>query len=196
MRVSEPDAPATNDTEQPYLLRPRQLAAALMLGALSAAGGLSLGPNPATAQASRPADAERVIGGMFDASDPEALVRLMSRLGYVAELAADEDGAPIIKGRLSRTDYFIQFYECEGGAFCNSVQFFAAGPRSAASTLETVNTFNTTWRYVRATLAADQVHLRFDVNLDAGVTGDNFEDTLDIWRRLIETFERDLLAAK
>ena len=32
-----------------------------------------------------------------------------------------------------------------------------------------------------------------DVNLDAGVTAGNFEDTLDIWRQLLEMFERDTL---
>jgi hypothetical protein len=35
--------------------------------------------------------------------------------------------------------------------------------------------------------------MQMDVNLDAGVTGDNFVDTLDIWRQLLETFERDVL---
>jgi hypothetical protein len=40
------------------------------------------------------------------------------------------------------------------------------------------------------------VKLVMDVNLDAGVTGDNLEDTLDIWRQLVEIYEREILNRK
>ena len=146
---------------------------------------------PAAAQA--PPSAERVRGGMFDASDPGGIVRFMEKTGYRVSLAADTKGDPVITGRISRTDYVIQFYECENGSFCNSVQFLAQVPRPAAVTTETANTFNGRWRYVRLTLDNDQMKLQMDVNLDAGVTADNFEDTLDIWRQLLEIFERDIL---
>jgi hypothetical protein len=146
---------------------------------------------PASAQA--PPSAERVRGGMFDASDPAGIVRFMEKTGYRVSLAADTRGDPVITGRISRTDYVIQFYECEGGAFCNSVQFLASTPRPATVTVETANTFNARWRYVRLTVDQTQLKLQMDVNLDAGVTADNFEDTLDIWRQLLEVFERDIL---
>lgn len=137
--------------------------------------------------------ADRVRSGMYDASDPPALLRLMQKIGYHVDLSVDAQGDPLIKGRLSRSDYAIQFYECEHGAFCNSVQFVAQAKKPAGLALEQVNAFNARWRYVRLTLAGDQVRMQMDVNLDAGVTGDNFEDTLDIWRQLLETFERDVL---
>jgi hypothetical protein len=130
---------------------------------------------------------------MYDASDPPALLRFMEKTGYHVELGIDAQGDPLIKGRISRSDYVIQFYECEQGAFCNSVQFLVQAPKPAALTLDEVNAFNARWRYVRLTLAGGQVRMQMDVNLDAGVTGDNFVDTLDIWRQLLETFERDVL---
>ena len=49
---------------------------------------------------------------------------------------------------------------------------------------------------MRITFDATQVKLQMDVNLDAGVTSDNFEDTLDIWRQLLEIYERDILGLK
>jgi hypothetical protein len=150
----------------------------------------------AGAAAQTPPSAERVRGGMFDASDPPGIVRFMEKTGYRVALAADTKGDPVITGRISRTDYVIQFYECESGAFCNSVQFLAQAPRPAAITTETANTFNARWRYVRLTLDQTQLKLQMDVNLDAGVTADNFEDTLDIWRQLVEIFERDILGLK
>ena len=150
----------------------------------------------AAASAQNPPSAERVRGGMFDASDPAGIVRFMEKTGYRVTLATDTKGDPVITGRISRTDYLIQFYECENGAFCNSVQFLAQASRPAAVTTETANTFNARWRYVRLTLDQAQMKLQMDVNLDAGVTADNLEDTLDIWRQLVEIFERDILGLK
>jgi hypothetical protein len=171
--------------------------AALFAGAAFAQAAPQTGtPQTGTLQtgaSATPPSADRVRSGMYDASDPSALLRFMEKTGYRVELAADAQGDPLIKGRISRSDYIIQFYECEHGAFCNSVQFLAQGPKPAGLTLDQVNAFNSRWRYVRLTLADNQVRMQMDVNLDAGVTGDNFEDTLDIWRQLLETFERDIL---
>ena len=161
-------------------------ALALATAACALAGG---------AAAQTPPSADRVRGGMFDASDPSGIVRFMEKTGYRVELAADTRGDPAISGRISRTDYLIQFYECEGGQFCNSVQFVASSPKPAAFTPETANTFNARWRYVRVTWDAAQIKLQMDVNLDAGVTADNLEDTLDIWKQMVEIYERDILGA-
>jgi len=157
------------------------LAAAALAALLSAASAQTL------------PSADRVRGGMFDASDPAGVARFMEKTGYRVELAIDTRGDPLISGRISRTDYAIQFYECENGAFCNSVQFVAQAAKPAALTLEQLNAFNARWRYARLTLADSQVRIQMDVNLDAGVTADNLEDTLDIWRQLLEIFERDVL---
>ena len=69
----------------------------------------------------------------------------------------------------------------------------ASARRPPSLALEEVNAFNARWRYVRLSIADGQARLQMDVNLDAGVTADNFEDTLDIWRQLLEMFERDIL---
>ncbi|HEY7797521.1 MAG TPA: YbjN domain-containing protein [Hyphomonadaceae bacterium] len=170
--------------------RPNGFRSALALAAVACAliSGASAQTPP-----SAPPSADRVRGGMFDASDPAGIVRFMEKTGYRVELATDTRGDPVISGRISRTDYLIQFYECEGGQFCNSVQFIAQSPRPAAFTAETANSFNARWRYVRLTWDAAQIKLQMDVNLDAGVTADNLEDTLDIWKQLIEIYERDIL---
>jgi hypothetical protein len=156
-----------------------------------AAAALFAGLTPlAVAQ---PPSAERVRSGILDASDPAGLARFMERTGYRVELRSDARGDPVIAGRFSGSEYLIQFYECEGGQYCNSVQFVSQAPRPASLTPEAVNAFNIRWRYVRVTFDQSQVKLVMDVNLDAGVTGDNLEDTLDIWRQLVEIYEREIL---
>ena len=149
-----------------------------------------------TAAAQQTPSAERVRGGMFDASDPAGIARFMEKTGYRVELRADTKGDPVITGRISRSDYVIQFYECEQGVTCNSVQFMSQANKPASLTGDSANAFNARWRYVRITYDAAQVKLQMDVNLDAGVTSDNFEDTLDIWRQLLEIYERDILGLK
>lgn len=140
--------------------------------------------------------AERVRGGMFDASDPAGIARFMERTGYRVELRADSRGDPVIAGRFSTSEYNIQFYECEGGQFCNSVQFVTQTARPASMTPDVANAFNARWRYARVVYDATQVRLLMDLNLDAGVTADNLEDTLDIWRQLVDIYERDILGKK
>ena len=157
-----------------------------------AAAALAAGAPPLA----QPPSAERVRSGMFDASDPAGMARFMERTGYRVELRADTRGDPVIAGRFSTSEYLIQFYECEGGQYCNSVQFVSQAARPANLTPEAVNAFNIRWRYVRITYDATQVKLVMDVNLDAGVTGDNLEDTLDIWRQLVEIYEREILGKK
>jgi Putative bacterial sensory transduction regulator len=159
-------------------------------------GAASLAAMLLSTAAAQPPSAERVRGGMFDASDPAGIARFMEKTGYRVELRADTRGDPVITGRISRSDYVIQFYECESGLTCNSVQFMSQAAKPASLTADAANVFNARWRYVRITFDAAQVKLQMDVNLDAGVTSDNFEDTLDIWRQLLEIYERDVLGLK
>ncbi len=167
----------------------RRLPSALVLAA-----GVACFAAPALAQ---PPSAERVRGGMFDASDPAGIARFMERTGYRVELRADAKGDPVIAGRFTTTsEYSLQFYECEGGQFCNSVQFLTQTARPATLTPDVANAFNARWRYARIVYDATQVKMLMDINLDAGVTADNLEDTLDIWRQLVDIYERDILGKK
>ncbi len=170
-------------------LRPIQRTPALIAAAVTAA----LLAIPALAQ---PPSAERVRGGMFDASDPAGIARFMEKTGYRVELRADTRGDPVIAGRFSGADYTVQFYECEGGQFCNSVQFMTQALRPAAFSPEAANTFNAKWRYARIVYDQAQVKMLMDLNLDAGVTADNLEDTLDIWRQLVDIYQREIIGKK
>ncbi len=171
------------------LLQKRAFGLAASLVALSAAFA-------APAALAQPPSAERVRGGMFDASDPAGIARFMERTGYRVELRVDGKGDPVIAGRISRSDYLMQFYECENGTFCNSIQLIVQTARPASLTGESANAFNARWRYARVTYDQAQAKLQMDINLDAGVTADNLEDTLDIWRQLVEIFEREILGSR
>lgn len=181
--------PYRNPESGKTALRPIPRAPALIAAAVTAA----LLAIPALAQ---PPSAERVRGGMFDASDPAGIARFMERTGYRVELRADAKGDPVIAGRFSGADYTIQFYECEGGQFCNSVQFLTQAARPATFSTEAANTFNAKWRYARIVYDQAQVKMLMDLNLDAGVTADNLEDTLDIWRQLVDIYQREVIGKK
>jgi hypothetical protein len=164
----------------------------MRIAALVASLGLPSGTVPAWSQT--PPSHETVRGGMVDASSPATLAGMMAAIGYAAEAGSDPAaGTPLIRGRIGQSAYTIHFYECDGARFCNSVQFEAQGPRPPDTAFDRINAFNARWRYVRAVDDGATLRLLMDVNLDAGVTAANFEDTLDIWRQLLARFERDLL---
>ena len=117
----------------------------------------------------------------------------MERTGYRVTLGTDTRGDPVISGRISASDYLVQFYECESGQFCNSIQFLTQAPKPPLLTADDCNGFNARWRYVRLTIDQGLVRMQMDINLDAGVTADNLEDTLDIWKQLVAIYERDIL---
>ncbi len=56
--------------------------------------------NIVAAAQQQPPSAERVRGGMLDASDPAGLARFMEKTGYRVELRADTKGDPVITGRI------------------------------------------------------------------------------------------------
>ena len=120
---------------------------------------------------------------VFDASQPDRLVGAMQAFGYEAALTQEPDGSPRIEGRLPQGPYAVRFYGC-GRGVCDSIQFVAILPARGA-TAERTNTHNLTWRYGRITAEpGGSVVVRYDVNLDGGVTVENLEDTLAIWREL------------
>ena len=110
-----------------------------------------------------------------------------------ATLERRSNGEPYIVGRIDGTKYGIYFYGCENGKACQSIQF-SAGWSGTKMTLESVNRWNRDKRFGKAYLDKEgDPRLEMDVNLDYGVTKGNFEDTFDIWTRVLKSFKNDFL---
>ncbi len=131
-------------------------------------------------------------GDLITAHDPQAILEVAKGFGS-AQLKKDPTGDPLIAGRIDGTKYGIVFYGCEHGKNCDEVQF-AAGWSGAHASLEALNRFNQTKKYGRAYLDSDgDPRLDMVVNLDHGVSVENFEDTFNWWTRALANFRKEVL---
>ena len=131
--------------------------------------------------ASTPSHAQ--TGQIIDATEPQQLLTIAQKYGS-ARLDVDREGDPLIFGTIDGTDYLVVFYGCQNGAGCRNIQFYAYWKYTG--TMEKVNEFNATRRFVTAAIDSDgDLSVTYDVNLDYGVTPRNFDDTVDWWRVMI-----------
>ncbi len=127
---------------------------------------------------------------LMDATDPEAVAAIVRGFGS-ARIGKAADDTPMINGRIDGTRFAVYFYECnEKKVECRSVSFSASWATSAVS-LEAVNEWNKVSRFGRAYIDDDgEPVLEYDVNLFLSVTEGNFEDSVDWWRVVLQSFEQ------
>jgi len=129
---------------------------------------------------------------MVSALEPDKIESLARGFGS-ATLKKERDGEPYIIGLIDGTKYGIYFYGCEDGRECQSIQF-SAGWTDANVTMDTINRWNRDKRFGKAYLDKEgDPRIEMDVNLDYGVTTRNFEDTFDLWSRVLKSFKTDFL---
>lgn len=151
-------------------------------------------PRPAAAPAPAPPPrrAPAVREALVSGADPEAVREVISGWGS-ANLANTADGEPRISGRMEGILYSVRFYGCRRGANCGQV-VFSSGFAGVSATQESVNAWNREKVFGRAFLSdgGDAV-LEMPVNLRFGVSKENLDDTVDLWRIALLDF-RDSLA--
>ena len=131
---------------------------------------------------------------IISAENPEAIYNVAKGFGS-AELKKDSTGDPMIVGRINGTKYGILFYGCKHHKKCDDI-IFHAGWSGTDVTMRQVNKWNQTKKYGKAYLDKDgDPVLEMSVNLDYGVTKDNFEDTFDWWSKALKGFKEKVLHA-
>lgn len=129
---------------------------------------------------------------LLDAKDPEAIRNIASGYGS-ALLTTDSQGDPKISGRIDGVAYSIFFYGCEDGENCKSIQFKAGWSGVGNFTAKTASEWNLKKRFGAAYLDSDgDPGLQWDVNLFAGVTINNIDDTFDWWSIVLKEFDKHL----
>lgn len=135
------------------------------------------------------ASAEEMVNG----SDVQQLKRMLSDHGEVT-LTTDGIGDPLFQGRINGTKYEMFLFGCnDDHKRCDEVMFKAAWATDGVS-LRDLNKWNADERYGKAYRddENDPV-LEMNVNLDDGVTADNFDDTIEIWKRVMKQFEDEVV---
>ena len=118
------------------------------------------------------------------------MVRVLQDAGYRAELDTDDDGDPRIETRMSGVNVFVGFYDCKQDR-CGSLQFAVALDLAQGSTLETMNRFNSGYRYAKAHLDEEMdPFLRFDFEILHTARDEHIASQIDMWEDLLGQFLR------
>ncbi len=125
------------------------------------------------------------------ATDENAILQAMQDFGLVATMGTDNSGDPKISSRVSSTKFKVYFYGCTDNTQCTSIQFGAGYDLKSGISALKVNEWNAKKRFAKAYIDDEgDPFLEMDINTDFdGIGIKNFEDSMDLWRSLVEDFE-------
>ncbi|MGX5801215.1 YbjN domain-containing protein [Bradyrhizobium sp. Arg314] len=109
--------------------------------------------------------------------DPAAILDIAKGFGS-ARIDKDDNGDPMISGRIEGVKYVIYFYGCEDHDNCKSLQF-STGYTDALSA-EQANAWNEKYRWVKA-YSGDGSNFKMDVSFAGGITRANLEEQFSNW---------------
>lgn len=139
----------------------------------------------ALAAAVAPAHAQSEI---IDGNDVSTIASIVRGYGS-AEVDSQGNGNPLVFGTYQGRTYALLFLNCTNGTDCEDVQFYYVIVGGGAS-IEDMNDWNAQYRFSRAYLDGDgDPVIEMDINLEYGVTYENFEATLRVWNSLVSEFD-------
>ncbi len=131
------------------------------------------------------------VQAQVTATDANVILQAMQDFGLVATMGTDNSGDPKISSRVSSTKFKVYFYGCTDNTQCTSIQFGAGYDLKSGISALKVNEWNRKKRFAKAYIDDEgDPFLEMDINTDFdGIGSKNFDDTMDLWRSLVEDFE-------
>ena len=119
---------------------------------------------------------------LVDVAIPEGVAQIMREEGYKAVVKTRENGSIHIEGAQGKWTFEVDFYSCHLVKGCESLQFYAWYKREPGYTLERINLWNSSKRFLKVAIDKDDnLETTMDVSLVGKTTYANFADTLDWW---------------
>ncbi|RWL82672.1 MAG: YbjN domain-containing protein [Mesorhizobium sp.] len=127
------------------------------------------------ASAVRAEDAE-----ILQTPDPATVLNIAKGFGS-ARMDKDDNGDPMIFGRVEGVKYLIYFYGCEDHENCKSLQFSTG--YTDPLTADQANAWNAKYRWVKA-YSGDGSNFKMDVSFAGGITRANLEEQFSNWNAM------------
>ncbi|CDX55341.1 conserved exported hypothetical protein [Mesorhizobium plurifarium] len=112
--------------------------------------------------------------------EPAAILDIAKGYGS-ARMDKDDNGDPMISGRIEGVIYVIYFYGCENHENCKSLQFSTG--YSDPLTADQANAWNARYRWVKA-YSGDGSNFKMDVSFAGGITRANLEEQFSNWNAM------------
>ena len=133
-----------------------------------------------------PATAEQIL-----ASNPKSVVNFFLSQNVPAQLTTDSVGDPLVEFRVDGDTGQVFFYDCTNNANCLALQFYSGYKLDAPVSLETINSWNTDRRFVRA-YRTDDGAARIEMDIatsQSGISAADFGDLYSLWTESVGLFE-------
>lgn len=134
-----------------------------------------------------------VAAQTVSAEQPRTIVAMLKARGLPADITAQEDGTPFIRSAHDAMPFVVGMMNCnDRKSACKTVQFYFGFSDRKGVSLEQLNRWNSTKRFVRAyrDSEGDPV-LVMDVDTDlGGVPEAIFNENLDVWLNQMQAFRR------
>ncbi|RWL44832.1 MAG: YbjN domain-containing protein [Mesorhizobium sp.] len=112
--------------------------------------------------------------------DPATILEIAKGYGS-ARIEKDDNGDPMIAGRIEGVKYVIYFYGCEDHENCRSLQFSTG--YTDPLTADQANAWNAKYRWVKA-YSGDGSNFKMDVSFAGGITKANLEEQFSNWNAM------------
>jgi hypothetical protein len=137
-------------------------------------------PFPAMAQ-------DRIV----DIAQPEVVVQALQEEGYKAVLKTGESGQPYIESAANGSPFTVQFYGCEAGKNCTSIDFYAWYKKTPTFTVDFANRWNAGKRFVAVAIDGDgDLATNLYVSTVGKTTYANFADVIDWWAQMTAALDK------
>jgi hypothetical protein len=125
---------------------------------------------------------------VYDTVTSSDVATIITRSGFSPNIGKSDDGDPRIRFDKGGVDITVDFYGCNPGGVCKSLNVWAGWELSEPMDLEDINTWNYETRYGKAFADDDAVYLDLDLDLTGGVTGEKIKAFMDLYLDQIEDF--------
>lgn len=155
---------------------------------------LAAAPAPVQTKATAASEFDKPVpAGKVSVANPRSIAAALQEIGYRAKVVFD-DGNPYIDSAANGANFYLSLENCKEHKNCQDAMFRSTYAKDAEKpvTLDTINSFNSDHRWVRAYLDKDggpvleQDLLFTEQQMDRKM----FEEAVSIWEDLMEDFHK------
>lgn len=136
-------------------------------------------------------------GGMYRSVTGAQVVEILREVGFDASLGTDNEGDPMIEGRIEGQPYQIYFYRCNKNMdprSCLDLQFHSTFAKGNTG-FDTLNKYNRDNRFGQAFFDKNgRIGLDMSATLEGGVSRQHIKEVIDWWKVTLNGFPEKLQA--
>lgn len=119
----------------------------------------------------------------------DAWMNLLQAEGYKAVDDSTADRLSI-ESAAEGVRFHVQFFGCDAGKDCQSVQFWSAFDMNSGIDIQRVNDWNRDKRYGKAYIDTEKdPFLEMDVNMTGGISMESAKENLGLWITVLDEFQ-------